>query len=522
IHAGDTLAIVVANHPELSLPSVVVPADGTIVHPLGQRVKVAGKTVQQVTDELLALLRKELRYPAVTVRVTAATPQRVFVVGEVRNPGPYDLTALGLEGIDVLSLIGMAGGYTAKADGSFVTVVRQGQEPREYRTDSPELQALKLTAGDTLIVPERVTAVTVLGEVVRPGRYLLSREDTLVSVLAQAGGPTPNADLKRAVLVHADGTQQDLDLAALLSGTADTSKLPKPQNGDTIILPAGQNNVVVLGEVLQPGKVSLGPGMTLVDALAERGGPTPRADLKHALLVHPDGTQNTVDLSGLLDGTLDVRKLPKPKGGDALVLMQARRDVVVLGEVVSPQRLTLEHKMTVLDALAAAGGPTKQADLQRVQVTDRDGKQRIISLINDKGQLAPTSPDQVIELSGGETITVPREPMVMVTVLGFVQRPGKVEIKKGERVADAISQAGGWIQGQAKPQGTMVLRPGPEGQQAEMVKCDMTKVLQGQRMEMNLVLRDGDVVYVPGSTDHGENLRFLTRILGLAAVFSRL
>lgn len=520
IRVGDTVSLVVQNHPEYSLPSVVVPPDGMVAHPLGERIKLSGKTIQEVTEEVLALLRKELRYPAVTVNVTAHTPMNVSILGEVRAPGTYDLTPLGVEGISVGAAVGMAGGYTDLADRAYVTITPGGQEPQEVALDEPEAATLELRPGDTLVVPRMTTVVTVLGEVNKPGRYTLARDDNLLSVIGQAGDLKPSADRQKALLMHADGGQQEVDIGAVLTGTADPSKLPVLRNGDSVVFLAARNDVVVLGEVLSPGPVALTAQMTMLDALAERGGPTQAADLARTLLVHADGTQIDVDLSGLAHGGLRVADLPPLRGGDTIVLMRGRQDVIVLGEVMQPGRVDLLQKMTVADALAAVGGPTARADLQRIEVTDRDGRSRIVKLADASGDLVVTNQEEA-RLLGGETVTVHRKPLLVATVLGFVQQPGKVEFEPGERVADVVSRAGGWVPGQARPHETLVIRPGPAPTQAEVVNCDLTKVLQGQNLEQNVTIANGDVVYVPGVAEKpGGAMQDVIRLLGLAAAIS--
>jgi len=521
IRVGDTVSLVVQNHPEYSLPSVVVPPDGLVTHPLGEKIRLSGKTVQEVTEEVLALLRKELRYPALTVNVTAHTPLSVSILGEVRVAGTYDLTPLGVDEISVAAAIGMAGGYTESADRAYVSIARKGQQPQEVALDGTQEDTLMLHPGDTLVVPRMTTVVTVLGEVNRPGRYTMARDDNLLSVIGQAGDLKPTADRQKALLMHADGRQEELDIAGLLAGRVDASKVPALENGDSVVFLAARNDVVVLGEVTSPGPVPLTAQMTMLDALAERGGPAQAADLTRTLLVHADGTQIEVDLSGLAEGGLRVGDLPALRGGDTIVVMRGRRDVIVLGEVMQPGRVDLLQRMTVADALAAVGGPTERADLQRIEVTDRDGKSRIVKLADATGDLTVTNQESA-RLVGGETVTVHRKPLLVATVLGFVQRPGKVEFEPGERVADVVSRAGGWVPGQAKPHETMVIRPGPTPTQAEVVQCDLTKVLQGQDLEQNVAIGNGDVVYVPGVVEkQGGAMQDVARLLGLAALISR-
>jgi polysaccharide export outer membrane protein len=194
---GDVLDVVVFGQDELSR-APVVQTSGVIALPLLGDVAVGGLTVSEIREKLVDLLGRDyLVHPLVEVKVKEYQSQFVTVLGEVNNPGRKPLrgrTRL----IDVLV---EAGGFTPRSSGE-VTITRlEGAFEGGVRTLRLQLGAGSLTPQDqvALELPLRrgdmVTAapkyyVTVEGEVVRPGRYVLESDLTVSGAISQAGGLT--------------------------------------------------------------------------------------------------------------------------------------------------------------------------------------------------------------------------------------------------------------------------------------------------------------------------------------------
>ncbi|MFN4090240.1 MAG: polysaccharide biosynthesis/export family protein [Alphaproteobacteria bacterium] len=121
---GDELDVRLIHNPEFSDRLTVAP-DGQIAMPLIGFVTAAGKTPRELQFELLARFRRELRQPEVTVVPRAFAAQRVFVGGEVANPGIYDLP----HEIGVLQAVVIAGGFRPTAREDSVVLIRR--TPRE-------------------------------------------------------------------------------------------------------------------------------------------------------------------------------------------------------------------------------------------------------------------------------------------------------------------------------------------------------------------------------------------------------
>ena len=152
----DVLYIYIWKEENLSR-TVPVRMDGMISIPLVDDIKAAGMTPLQLKELLLAKLREYVDTPDVTVIVTEANSYKVYIQGEVRNPGVVRLRTE----TSLVQLIVMAGGFTDWADRKKITIIRKegGKESRirvNYKKviDGDEgAQDIILKSGDIIIIP---------------------------------------------------------------------------------------------------------------------------------------------------------------------------------------------------------------------------------------------------------------------------------------------------------------------------------------------------------------------------------
>lgn len=120
-YPGDQIELRVPSAPELNKTLVVQP-DGRVSAPLIGPVMVADRSTQQVEADLSRAYASQLIRPQVEVSLTAATPLKVFVGGEVDKPGVYDMPGP----IDALQAIIEAGGFKVSAQRGKVVLIRRG------------------------------------------------------------------------------------------------------------------------------------------------------------------------------------------------------------------------------------------------------------------------------------------------------------------------------------------------------------------------------------------------------------
>src|SRR5210317_1344740 len=201
IGPGDVLQITVWDHPELTIPAgsfrdptdsgQQVGDDGYLYYPYVGLVKAAGMNVAALRDVLTDRLSKYIQDPQLDVRIVGYRSKRVYVVGEVRNPGVLPLDDLPLTIADAISL---SGGLTPDAYKSGVNVSRNGEV---YEIDLKALydyadasQNLLLKHGDIVNVLDRSQQkVFVMGEVFRPASVeIMNGHLTLAGALGEVGG----------------------------------------------------------------------------------------------------------------------------------------------------------------------------------------------------------------------------------------------------------------------------------------------------------------------------------------------
>ncbi|SDD36083.1 polysaccharide export outer membrane protein [Cupriavidus sp. YR651] len=244
IGGGDIISVVVWDHPELvfptqtysigaafeiptssggsNMPGYVVSPAGDIQFPYAGVMKVAGKTANEVRDEMARILSRVVRDPQMTVRVLGFRSQRVYVDGEVKTPGMLAIDDAPMTLVEALNRAG--GVLNLTGDNSRVRVTR-GE--RSWYVNIPALLAkgvdpsqILLRSGDIVRVEQREDSkIFVTGEVVKPSSLLMRNgRMTLNEALGDAGGVNPasanaeqifvirKTDAGNPKVYHLDGT----------------------------------------------------------------------------------------------------------------------------------------------------------------------------------------------------------------------------------------------------------------------------------------------------------------------------
>jgi polysaccharide export outer membrane protein len=201
IAPNDILSVTVWEHPELTIPfgafrgpeenGVQVYANGTMYYPYVGLVQVAGKTIQEVREDLVRGLKKVIENPQVSVRVGLFRGKRVEVTGEVKTPSTLPVTDIPLR---VSDAIVRAGGLVPESDPSHVTLKRGGKsytlDMTSFYEEGDLRQNWLLVDGDILHVADRSRSqVYVFGEVKKMGTRPMPRgRMSLAQALADSEG----------------------------------------------------------------------------------------------------------------------------------------------------------------------------------------------------------------------------------------------------------------------------------------------------------------------------------------------
>jgi len=238
----DVLTITSYDQAELT-GKFTVEADGTFTFPMIGRFRAGGRTLREVEDGLKKQLVAEgfFRNPQITVAVETFKSQKVFIIGEVRQPGTYTLSG----DMNLVEVLARAGSTLPTASGEAVIVRSDGKGdgPRLptaddganiTRVDLKELQNgvfaqnAALRDGDTIFIP-RAESIYVFGQVKNPGAYALQQKNTTVlQALALAGGVSDRGTTGRVRVTRiVNGKTQEIRVAL--------TDIVKP--GDTIVVP---------------------------------------------------------------------------------------------------------------------------------------------------------------------------------------------------------------------------------------------------------------------------------------------
>lgn len=160
---GELIQIKVFQEPDLDT-SIRIPGDGHINFPLIGEIALAGQSVQQATRVIRDRLQARfLVNPQVSIAVLEPAKRLFTVLGQVQRPGTYRFPATEQQNLDLLQVIGIAGGYTRLADSGRIIIKRRidGLE-KIFRLDGKRLargesgEPFSIISGDVITVGERL------------------------------------------------------------------------------------------------------------------------------------------------------------------------------------------------------------------------------------------------------------------------------------------------------------------------------------------------------------------------------
>ena len=345
---------------------------------------------------------------------------RFGVMGQVVKPSYYPLPEDARQAT-VLQALSQAGGEQADGDLSQASITRMkdGQSVvipinlAEIRSGQvPDTTTLQ--DGDVLLIPKRQERkVNVIGQVARPGAYDLTKDTTLLSVLADAGNPLKGAGLSRSYVLR-KGTQIPIDLrdSVLSNRPSATVTNFRLQPDDVLVIRDVSDQIQVIGQVAKPGAYDLSDGLTMMSLLSKSGSPTETAALSKAYVLR-DNQRIPFDLRSMTAGNLDEKMIGfRFEPGDVLVVPNNEQQIGVLGEVVKPGYYPFPENpadATILKILATAGGPNLGAGGANLGATGIirtvDGKPTVIPIKLD--DMLRKGEDSNVQLQPGDVLYLP-------------------------------------------------------------------------------------------------------------------
>lgn len=487
---GDELRLVVWGAPEFQY-DLTVDRQGRIFVPDHGQFTAAGKQLDALREDVKKWLSRKhsglLEDPQTVfmdLSITRMRPLKIFVLGEVAQPGGYTVSATS----NAFNALYSVGGPLRRGSLRRIQVLREGTvadtvDLYEYLTEGTRPEPVDLQSGDYLRVPVRGKTVAITGAVERPAYYEMREGETVRDLIEYAGGVTPAAygaafEVRRLLPPdeRADPTssvpRKDLnyDLDAVLAGEttvalsdADRVRIPSvPDRAD----PAAASNVAsarISGAVFQPGTYALGDSIrTVRDLIRTANGLTEDAYRQQASLLRFDEdlgeAVRTLNVDSALAGIprANVPLVP----GDSLHIpsvrnLEGERSVQITGQVREPGSYPYRTDMTVADLLLRGGGLAdstylkgvlrSRADLYR---ETEDGRSERVLPFNLARALNGSGMAEAPLRPGDEIRIYPLRAEVnenkFVEISGAVKEPGQYDYQENLTLKDVILKANGF------------------------------------------------------------------------------
>lgn len=559
LSAGDEVLIDVWGDSELNLKLTLSP-EGTIIIPNVGPVALSGLTIEEAENRIKQELGKIMwnlvdgKEPNTFVSVGLGKIRsiKVNIVGEAVAPGTYTLSSLA----SLFNALYAAGGVNDIGSLRNIRVYRNNKEIAnldvyDYLLNGKYDTNIRLEDNDMIIIEPYEQLVNTHGKIKRNRTFELRKGETLEDLLKMAGGFTGDAFTEDVTIKRKSGSRYQIATV-----TAEEFPTFVLQDGDSLlvdsVIPFYDNRITITGSVWRPGEYELSPKVHTVKQLIKQA-----AGLKgdefigraHLTRLNPDFTSTVIaiDIQGIMNGEIPDMELQKEDKLYIPSLFELREPytVKVGGAVNNPDTvIPFSKNMTVEDAIILAGGLQESASTINVEVARRikdptaDKSTNQVSKVytvalSDELQLPSKSSgahaDTLFTLEPFDEVFVRFSPgyekQEVVKVNGEVTFAGDYALPyKNTRLSDIIAQSGG-VTPDAYVRGASLKRQLTEDEIRQVetllqlsnnnkqskdsialsltniknysVGIDLQQALTHPKSTYDLVLRDGDIIYIP-------------------------
>ena len=374
---GDAVSVDVYGASQKTFNCTVSP-DGQIVIEGFGPINVGGLSVSQAKARLRNTLGSRYRSSRINLSLGQTRTITVNVMGEVKAPGTYTLSAFAT----VFHALYMAGGTNDLGTLRNIHIYRNNRlisvcDIYDYILNGKMTGNVRLHDGDVISVGTYDCLVNITGKVKRPMYYEMKKNESLQTLLKYAGGFAGDAYRKSVRVNRKTGREyavfnvDEFDMSSFRIADGDSVSVDS-------ILPRYENTVEIKGAVFRPGMYQMGEGINSVRTLIQHAeGLTEEAFTAHAVMhrMKEDRTLKviSVDVAGIMDGRVadiplqenDVLFIPSKQ--EALT----ERTITIQGEVQYPGIYKYADNETLEDFVLQAGGLLETASTVKVDVARR-------------------------------------------------------------------------------------------------------------------------------------------------------
>lgn len=538
---GDAVYIDVWGASQKQYTSTVSPEGVVNIEGFGP-VQVSGMTVAQANAKLRSTLGARFGGSQVKLTVGQTKTITVNVMGEVKVPGTYTLSAFAT----VFHALYAAGGINDIGTLRAIKVYRNSQlistvDIYDFILNGHLRGNVRLASNDVIVVGPYECVVDITGKVKRPMRYEMKRSESVGTLIKYAGGFTGDAFENNITLFRKSGGEKsiyslsDFERGKFQLRDADSVSVDS-------VLDRYKNLVELRGAVMRPGKYQMDGNISSVRQLIEAAGGLTEDAFGNRGIIHRRKTDRTLEVKEFNAGAIlahqEADELLKKED---VVFIPSRKEaneelrLSIQGEVRYPGTYDFAAGTTIEALMEQAGGLTDKASIAKVDVARRFRDRKALASGNEVAQFFSFSVKDGFVVNGHpgfvlqpfDEVYVRTSPgyieQMHVNVVGEVQFAGTYVItKKDYRLSDLVKAAGGHT-AQAYLKGAVLERTLTDGErlkQQELKKIvsmndstDLRKIEVGDHNNVainldkalshpgndlwDVILREGDRLVIP-------------------------
>jgi protein involved in polysaccharide export with SLBB domain len=533
-----------------------VARDGSIFPQGLGKITVQGLTFDNAKKIIYDRFRKVIPH-STNVSVTMGQPRTIVVQvsGEIESPGPQVVSAF----TNALNVIALAGGVTKFGNMRNILISRSGRiidsvDVYKYLTSGDFGKHLYLENNDFVIVPFFDKEVLASGQFKRPMYYQLKKNEGMLALLKYSGGFSTEAYRSGGEIIRNVNEKQTIKsvnfnaIGLKANGEITDESL---YDGDVVVVnPINSgliNKVIVKGEVAYPNVYEIRKGDRLFDVINRAGGVTPNSYVDRAYVYKGAGDSTNLKSDKIVVSLSDLNKNVNSsynipiESNDVIEVFNRnqfsdRQYVTIEGEVRKPGKYQRFGGMSLKDLLYFADGLKPSAEFGMIVVSsivDVDSSQRgikptktIINTYSIKTNLELDSVTENVRLRPYDQVFIRKNPTFHlqqnVKIEGQVKYPGTYsKLDNNEHLSSFIERAGG-LKENSNIDGAVLYRlPQRKGNASESngepnlikdslgkimdsasdgteaVSIDLDKALKNKDSKYDMVLREGDIIYIP-------------------------
>lgn len=543
---GDEVIVDVFGANQSTIRSEISPEGYINVDVLGP-VYLSGKTIEAANAYLknkLSAIYSGLNENAGETSIQLSLGQirtiQVSVVGDVKNPGTYNLSSLST----AFHAMFLAGGVVDPGTIRSIKIVRNNKtvavsDVYQLLVTGSRKNDVRLLEGDVIVVDPYKSIVKASGAFKRPMYFEMKEGETVSDLLKYAGGFDKSGFVENVSVIGQSGN--DSIVTVVESSQFSTFVL---RNGDEVVARTVEarfkNRIQIAGSVNMPGVFELNADVNSVRKLiAKAGGLQPEAFLDRAIIHRMRDDKSleklAVDLGGIMNGSKADVAL---QNNDSLYInsyfeLNDYGTLTINGEVAAPGVFPFAENTTVQDLILQAGGLLRSASVARVDVARMILDNESLVAQSDIATYFTFSFQNGLAVDGAssfvlqpyDVVTVRRSPSYVeskvVTISGEVNFPGEYNLnKREERIVDLLKKSGN-LTDYAYVKGARLFRNFTEEEIAQkkrakealaaagdttqlndqekryLVSFDLEDAIKNPDGDNNLVLMEGDEIDIP-------------------------